>query len=101
MNGFKTIVGMIVLGIISPALVKHGFPALTPDEQTAVTAAILSGAAVALRCITTTPIFSSLRAWLAARKIDTDVSPAVLQAIAAAVAKEIQKQPAPTQEKTV
>lgn len=104
MNGFKTIIGMIVLGVISPTLVKHGLPALTPDEQIGLTAAILSAAAIVFRTMTTTPIFSDLRTWMANRKIATQtitsVSPEVLQAIAVATVQEFRK-PISTQEKTV
>lgn len=105
MNGFKTIIGMIVLGVISPTLVKHGLPALTPDEQIALTAAILSAAAIAFRMVTTTPVFSDIRLWIANRskaaapQTITSVSPEVLQAIAVATVQEFRKPV--VQEKTV
>jgi hypothetical protein len=102
-NGFKTIIGMIVLGVVSPMLVKRGLPALTPDEQTTLVAAIVAAAAVLFRTVTTTPVFSSFRKWLAANKAPaaalSSVSPDVVQAIAIAVAREFLK-PTVNQEKT-
>lgn len=102
MNGFKTLIGILVSVVLVPKMAKLGLPSLTPDEQIEVVAAIMGGIAVAFRAMTTTPIFSSLRAWLANQKSAsngstvTAVSPEVLQAIALTTVQELKK----SQEKT-
>lgn len=101
MNGFKTIVAMVVTGIITPKLVKMGLPALSPDDQAELIAAIVAGVGVIFRAFTNSPIFSSLRDYLANKasakpNTITAISPDVLTAIALATVQELKKQ----QEKT-
>lgn len=71
MQGFKTILGLILTSVVAPTLVARGFPALNPEQTTAAVAATVGSVGVALRFVTDGPVFQSLRTWLAARKTPT------------------------------
>lgn len=98
MNGFKTIIGMIVSAAVVPILTKHGFPALSDNEQAELVGALMAGIAIGFRAVTNSPIFHSIKEYLASRKVSaavsntvTAVSPEVVQAIAQATVLELKK----------
>ena len=65
LNGLKTILLMPLLGVFAAKFQRITGVSMTPEEQLIVAASIPTGAALALRVVTTSPVFSGLRSWIA------------------------------------
>lgn len=66
MDGFKTILGLLVAAFVVPVFAKRGL-ALSPEDQAAFVAAGMAAIGVGFRVVTVGPVFGSLRDWFTSR----------------------------------